>query len=323
MRKQMTIGNLNAIFIGEKTKLDLLDRWDEYVYLIFKEGYSNGKYPEFSLKNIKIAEIFKSEPAIIGRFVKNTVLKVEQVLKDGKLIQKNESHESAPSSFFIFLLRTHILIFLPENPGAPNVRSFKTFLERTINKERLQYIHETNKGNEEKAKLLVVESNPPIIISYIPIPMLTSLIDQFRDITKIKKILVKHFYQNANLNIKSLIDGDNAILQALKAQRIEHSITKIENLEASKDFVLDLAKTNNASFIVEGIGKAGSVIISNEGTKYINYNIPEYGIDEDTLSVAEKVLMAYDNDIQKGYIPIIPDKNNTAMIAKVFNNERK
>ena len=323
MRKQMTIGNLNAIFIGEKTKIDLLDRWDEYVHLVFKDGYSYGKYPEYLLKNINIAKISKSEPAIIGRFVKNTVLKVEQVLKNGELIQKSESHESAPSSFFIFLLKTHILIFLPENPGSPNVRSFKTFLEKAINKEQLQYISKTNKSKEKEAKLVVVELNPLVIISYIPIPTMTSLVDQFENITKIKRIWVRHFYQNANLDIKSWIDGDTAILQALKAPKIDHSITKIEDLEASKDFVVNLAKANNASFLVEGTGETGSVVISNEGTQYINYNIPEYDADEDILSVAEKIYATYKNDIQKGNIPKIPDKNDPAKITKVFKNEKK
>jgi macrodomain Ter protein organizer (MatP/YcbG family) len=323
MKKQMSIGNLNAIFIGEKTKLDLLDRWDEYVYLVFKEGYTYGKYPEYILKNIKIAKILKSGPAIMGRFVKNTVLKIEQILKSGELIQKKESHESAPSSFFIYLLKTHILIFLPENPGAPNVHSFKTFLEKTINKERLQYIRKTNKGKEKEDKLIVVESNPPVIISYIPIPMITSLDNQFKNIKKIKKIWVRHFYQNANLNVKSWIDGDNAVLQALKAPKIDHAITQVEDINATRDFVLDLAQANNASFTVEGIGETGSVVISNEGTQYINYNIPDYQSDEAVLSVAEKICRVYENDIRKGNIPGIPAKNDDAKMARVLKDEKK
>ncbi|MDR1488453.1 MAG: hypothetical protein LBI26_01800 [Holosporales bacterium] len=323
MKRQMTIGNLNAIFIGEKTKLDLLDRWEEYVHSVFRDGYSYGKYPEFVFKNIAIAKILKSEPAIIGRFVKNTVLRVEQVLKGGKLIPKNESHESAPSSFFIYLLKTHILIFLPENPGAPNARSFKTFIGKIINKERLQYIRKACKGKEKEEKLNIVEANPPIIVSYIPVPMIASLEKQFKNIKQIKKIWVRHYYQNANLNVESWITGDNSILQALKAPKIDHSITQVEDVKATREFVVDLAKANNASFRVEGIGDTGSIIISNDGTQYINYNIPDYESDEDILSVAEKLYRVYDDDVQKGSIPRIPAKNDDAKIARVLKDEKE
>jgi hypothetical protein len=318
MRKQMIIGNLNAIFIGEKTKLDLLDRWKEYVHLVFCEGYSYGKRPEFLLKNIQVAKLHKTEPAIIGRFVKNTVLKVEQVLKNGDLVQMDESHESAPSSFFIYLLKTHILIFLPENPGAPNVRSFKTFVERTINKERIKFIRKMNIGKQSEEKLSLIEANPPAYVSYIPIPMIASLDSQFAKITKVKKIWIRHFYQNANLNVKSWINGDNAILQALKAPKIDRTITHVEDVRATKEFVEDLVQANNALFKVAGMGETGDIVVSNEGTQYISYDIPDYERNDDPLFVAEKLYRTYSSDVQAGNIPNIPDKNGTKKIAKVF-----
>jgi hypothetical protein len=320
----MTIGNLNVIFIGEKEKLDLLDRWDEYVHLVFSEGYSYGKYPEFILKDIKIVTIHKTNPAIIGRFVKNTILKVEQVLKEGKLIPRNEKYESAPSSFFIYLLKNHILIFLPENPGAPNTGSFKTFVGRSINKERLRFIHKMNKGKKGEEKNPVVEKNPPVYTSYIPIPMMSSLGRQFEKISKIKKIWVRHFYQNANLDVKSWINGDNAVLQALKAPKIDHTITQVEDVTATKGFVEDLVQASNASFKVTGTGKTGDIVVSNDGAQYISYDIPDYERHEDVLSVAEKLFDVYKTDVQTGNIPNIQDKNDPIKIAKALkSNEKK
>jgi hypothetical protein len=324
MKKQMSIGNLNAIFIGEKAKLDLLDRWDEYVHFVFRDGYSHGKKPEFLLKNIQIAEVSKNEPAIVGRFVKNTVLKIEQVLREGQLVPRDESHESAPSSFFIFLLKTHILIFLPENPGAPSARSFQTFIERSINKERLNYIRRKNEGKVAKEKLPIVEANPPVVVSYIPIPMMTSLDDQFNKIIKIKKIWIRHFYQNANIELESWITGDNAILQAVKASKIDHTITQIGDIKATRDLVMDLAKANNASFKVDGVSETGAVTISNEGTQYTSYEIPDYGRNDDALFVAEKLYEVYNSDVQTGNIPRIADKNDAQKIARIFKaNEKK
>jgi hypothetical protein len=320
----MTIGNLNVIFIGEKEKLDLLDRWDEYVNLVFSEGYNYGKHPEFVLKDIRISKLHKTNPAIIGRFVKSTILKVEQVLKDGELIPRNEKHDSAPSSFFIYLLKTHILIFLPENPGAPNVGSFKTFVEQSINKERLKFIRQMNKGKRGEEKFTIVEENPPAHASYIPIPMMSSLGSQFEKISKIKRIWIRHFYQNANLDIKSWINGDNAVLQALKAPKIDHTITQVGDVKATRDFVEDIVKANNASFKVEGKGETGDIVFSNDGVQYIRYDIPDYERNEDVLSVAEKLFGVYKTDVQVGNIPNIQDKNDPIKIAKAFKfNEKK
>jgi hypothetical protein len=216
------------------------------------------------------------------------------------------------------------LIFLPENPGAPNVRSFTNFVEKTVNQERLKYIRKMKQKESLEEQLLVAEANPPVYVSYIPIPMMASLDSQFEKIKKVKKIWIRHFYQNANLDIKSWISGDNAILQAIKAPRIDHTITQVENIQATKDFVTDLAKANNASFKLEGISETGTVTISNEGAQYTSYEIPDYESGEDVLIVAEKLYGTYKKDLSAGNIPEIPDKNDAVKIDKIFKyNEKK
>jgi hypothetical protein len=216
------------------------------------------------------------------------------------------------------------LIFLPENPGAPSVRSFKTFVEKTVNKERLRYIRIMNRNKKSEEKLPVVEANPPVYVSYIPIPMMVSLNSQLKKITKIKKIWIRHFYQNTNVDVKSWISWDDAVLKAIKAPKIDHTITRVEDIKATRDFVVDLAEINNASFRVEGTSETGAVTISNEGTQYINYEIPDYESSEDVLVVAEKLYKTYENDVAAGNIPKIPDKNDAGKIAKIFRkNEKK
>jgi hypothetical protein len=179
-----------------------------------------------------------------------------------------------------------------------------------------------NQGNDKEKKLFVVEDNPPAIVSYIPIPMMSSLDRQFNKIKKIKKIWVRHFYQNANLDVKSWIKGDDIVLQALKAPKIDHTITQVEDKNATKDFIKDLVQANNASFKVEGTGETGLVTISNDGIQYTNYNIPDYESNEDALSVAEKVYQVYEDEINSGNIPKIKAKNDDVKINRIFNNEK-
>ncbi len=322
MRKQITVGNLNVIFIGPKSKLDLLDRWNEYIKTVFSDGYSYGSRPQRLLKDVNILFISKNEPVIIGRFVKNTILKVEQVLKNEKLVPRDDSYESAPSSVFMFLLKTHTLIYLPENPGSPSIRSFRNFLEVTINRERKIYINSISKDKSAAEKIKIIDENPPAEVSYIPIPMISTLDEQLNRLNRITKIKVRHFYQNANIDVKSWIKGDDAILNALKAPKIDHTVTKVENIDGVKDFIADLAEASNASFKIDGMSDDGALSISNDGVQYSSY-ISDYQINEKILLVAENIYEKYCSDRDRGEIPPIKLKNDDEKIAVVFKKNEK
>lgn len=322
MRKEIIVGNLNCIFIGAKSKFDLLDRWDEYVKTVFSENYTFGNRPQKILKHIRYVTLASQEPAIVGRIVKNTILRVEQTLEENELVPKDESYDSAPSSVFIYLLKTHTLIFMAENPGAPHIRSFKRFLEISINKERKRFIKAAGRDMTPEKKLVLIDNNPPMVASYIPIPMVSTLESEFSKLLKISRLKVRHYYQNSNVDVSSWIDGDNAILAALKAPKIDHIVTKVDDIEGAKAFVMNLSSASESSFQIDGTSEDGHMKISNLGVQYSSY-VPSYNNNEDILQVAEKAFDVYLVDRKKGAIPTIAQRNSDEKIAVVFKNERK
>ena len=109
-------------------KFHLLDLASEVVLpaLIdstLKREYSDTTY--FFLKTV-LAQIDGATPqetpllVVYGRLVKDTVLVSEQIYTpEHGLVTAVESIPSAPSSFFVFVLNDHKLIYLPEVAHAP------------------------------------------------------------------------------------------------------------------------------------------------------------------------------------------------------------
>lgn len=319
--KELSVGNLNIVFIGEKAKYDLLDFWDEFVNQVFDNDVTLGKAPQFLLKDIKIGKINKTdELAICGRYVKSTVLSVKQVLKNNELVPRDEQHESAPSAVFIYLLRNHVLLYWGEFPGYPSVNSFKIFLYKNIEKARKRYLRVQSKGKKDEEKLAIINKYPQTYANYIPLPLTKTLESQFSDLTKINRLFVRQYYQNANIDYNSVLGTNQSLMNVVKSQRIDWSLVGISDIEGTKELVSEIVKAGDSDFVVDAKTKEGKKKITNDGVQYSEYiyNIPE---NSEIKFVAEKLFDAYSTDVKKGNIPAIPQKNSNEILKKVKRNE--
>ena len=138
-----------ANFICLFGELEMLDLCDEVVIPAFtneqnRRSFKDTSYFFHEVELITIEEKGKpSEPAIAGKFVKNTTLQREQIYQDGNLIKNIRKLPSAPSSFFVLILRDHKLLFLPEVSGAPSVESFRSTTEKFLKQSHTSFIQKT------------------------------------------------------------------------------------------------------------------------------------------------------------------------------------
>lgn len=101
----------------------LLDMADTVVIPAFVMGghrmYAESRYiiQETTLENFGT----ENSPALVlvGRFINDTTMKRQQVLRAGKIVKSPATLESAPSAAFALVLDTHKLLYLPETPHAP------------------------------------------------------------------------------------------------------------------------------------------------------------------------------------------------------------
>lgn len=318
--KELIVGNMNIVFINDKVKLDMLDLWDELVSPVFVNDTSLGGAPKFLLKDIEVKKLGKNNDIVItGRYVKSTVLSIKQVIENNELTPRNEKHDSAPSAVFVYILKNHILLYWGEHPGYPSVKSFRTFLSKCINKNRKRLVKSLSRKKSEAEKIEILSQYPEAYVNYIPLPLTKNLDAQFSDIIKINRLFVRQYWQNANLDYRSVLSTNQSLMNAVKSQRIDYSLLGIEDIEGTKKLVGEIASTGDAKFIVDAKTEEGKKSITNDGVQYSQY-LNTISENAPIMIAAESMLHKYNSEVESGDIPHIADKNSKEKLAKVQIN---
>lgn len=205
-----TILNLTCKF-GEK---DLLDYANEIILPAFNSGlerkYGNTRYLLLDVKVGKVGVGDATEKAVFGRFVKDTILRREQVLtKEKTLIESANAMQSSPSAFFVLLLKDHRLIYFAETAYAPDYKAFASTLQWLFRKQRKKHVDEvftklsqnTEKKNFSKLrKQIESELIPRPDVTLLPIPTDESMRKFIERYSKLKMITFKINRSNAEFN---------------------------------------------------------------------------------------------------------------------------
>lgn len=139
--KRMEIANLTCRSkIGDK---ELLDVFVDYFLPAMQNqeapGSKNSETLFYKFIDLNVAKI-ENELVLYGRFIKCLNIEREQILEGNTLILSYDTMDSAPSSFFVLLLRNHKLLWIKEMARAPLLKDFRAALLKMLNKERLDLI---------------------------------------------------------------------------------------------------------------------------------------------------------------------------------------
>lgn len=201
--KKLEFGNFTLKFGENKV---LLDFFEEIVEPSFKarkhlrkiEG--KGEYFFLETSKTKIADFRGTTyPAIVGRIVKNTKLKREQIFQDNNIVLDKKELETAPTSLFILLLETHRLIFCKELPGAPSIQNFESTCQKFLSIEHKTLVDrlikeatpEDQKEPPRGIKRRINEAYPSPRLRITPLSDRQSLSDFLDRFKKIDKVTIK------------------------------------------------------------------------------------------------------------------------------------
>lgn len=136
------------------------------------------------------------DPAIIGKFVKDTILSNEQKLVGNKLVEANDSMQSSPSATFALFLSDHRLIYFSDVPNAPSYETFETSALYFLKSSRKRYIDSEYKrlkelGKREISKKKLHEAIPEPKLNILPIPAMDDAKDIIEDFELLKLLTFK------------------------------------------------------------------------------------------------------------------------------------
>lgn len=249
-------------------KLVLLDLFDEVVLPAFTNSSFKRSYAEteYFFYDVRLINIDGSEPAIAGRFVKNTIYLREQVFEAGVLKPSPQKIESAPSSLFVLTLSDHKLLFYPEVANAPGIQSFRTTAEKFLRAAHEHFIRATHKhelaileeGGKKPTFKALIEKYPRPTLDVVPL----NSADSFRDFVDgfgiLKELEIRIIKSNNELNNNKWFDGFRRQADHINAAS---SVIDYRNPEGLiKDVVYSHAEKaldGNAVVVISGTDKEG------------------------------------------------------------------
>lgn len=134
-----------ANFVCKFGEQNLVDYLWEIVLPAFSDKalqrkYGNKAYFFTDVTLVYVGPETDRKLAIVGRFIKDTLLEREQLYVDGALITDHKELKSSPSSVFLLILDVHRLLFIKETQYAPSLEQFETAIIQFLQEKHTQFI---------------------------------------------------------------------------------------------------------------------------------------------------------------------------------------
>lgn len=205
-KKRLFVANFNVVFYEGEEEKSLLDYFDKIVMPAFTSGIvRSAGDATYRLMNVEIRQE-ENDFVLVGLIVKKTILEVKSDLTlEGDLIELDEKYPTAPFSTFIIYLKNHRMLYVENQKGSPNLKSFRA---------TIQYIF--NKYTRDLIKVAENEDNIPIpIINVVGIPTQEKLKDTLKKVEKIEKMTLRLYPLNGDLDITGIFEGFSSDLRRL------------------------------------------------------------------------------------------------------------
>lgn len=178
---------------------------------------------------------------IAGRYIKDTVVKREQVFdeENDELVRDNGSLHTSPSAVFTLILNNHRLIYLSETSYAPNLLAFQKTAEKFIKCKYYEFIDELHQQNRHRGVTkteLYREYDPPSL-EIIPLASEESISEFIDQYDFLKTVEIKLLTTNNEL------DNNEFFKQARKVKEEVHANTTTITHNNGKDGLSKVAVT--------------------------------------------------------------------------------
>jgi hypothetical protein len=293
--------------------LKLLDMLHEVVLPAFhtKEArsFSTTKYFFHKVRVVKLEGGNDPVYGICGRFIKDTVLKREQVYDDsGELIQDYDTLKSSPSALFCLILNNHKLLYLNETSHAPSAGNFAATTQHFLKKSWTAYVNALHKkptldesGNKVTKKNLR-EKFPPPNLEVVPLSSdatLRQFIDRFEFLKTVEVVLVD---TNDEVDFDDFFKHAREIKDSMRAKetKLTHTASKNVSLDSEEayDQINSVSNAGQARIELNGKDKFGDKLKGNNDSFKLKRELEE--IHEDPSLMAKDMYHAYQELVATG-----------------------
>ncbi len=307
-----------ANFICRTDSLELLDFVDTVVVPAFllplTRTWGESSYFLYDVNVVDLApDTVKGVTAVAGRFVKNTVLRSEQVFSDGVLAANNQKIKSAPSAFFVLLLEQHKLIYCSEFKGAPSVDTFRSTLQQFINRAHAKYLEavydqrsaeaaaQTSVTKERVTKAALLVEFPRPTLEIVPLASHESIAEFIGRFKALQSLSIRLIKPNNEINNEGFFDALRGNSDKLRSSTSTLTYRNADGL--SKSTAVDHAEAaadGNAELKFSGKDQSGQQISgSNEDFRVVRFI---QGLPTKTIAAAKRLFQEFSSARGSGLI---------------------
>lgn len=223
----------------------------------------------------------KPEIALVGRFVKDTVLTREQVIEDRKLVKDEQTLRTSPSAFFVLVLHNHRLIYQPETSHFPPLSAFKITVQNFLKKKQIQYIdkvYEQNRSSDTPITKAALRLQSPIPdVQIISISSKASLRDFISRYEVIKSIDLKIVETNDEGDAEQMIRAVRGTKDELGADKAKVNLSATEGLDKNATYkeISQITATANQEIVFKGLDSDGNRLTGDETDFKVQIEVDE------------------------------------------------
>lgn len=268
--KRVSFANFVCRFGDKHVMLDLAE---DVVVPAFLDGgqrkYGDSRY---IIQEASIANFGTSSDVhlvLMGRLIKDTTLKRDQVLVNGKLVKSKASIESAPSAVFVLILDTHKLLYLPETAYAPSLSAFAATVRHLVKEKHKHYLNGRyevagGRGGVETRRSLL-ERFPYPTVEVVPLSSTDDFEHFLRQFKTLQQVRIELIDTNNEVDGMELIKTVRNIKDGIKADGASVTYRRSGGLkirEAIERFT-GLAEDGNTKMSFAGKDKEGDKLAGN------------------------------------------------------------
>jgi hypothetical protein len=298
----------------------LLDHAEDIVIPAFLDSTHVRKFGDttfrfYDVKFTKIADEGKIPVlALSGHFVKDTVLKRQQIFRQGRgLVEDQAEIESAPSSYFVLILNYHRILYFAETAAAPPLEAFATTAQHFLRLEHQSYLSRrrerenvTRRGVERITFDQLKKRVPPPVLTVIPVAgqeLISEIVERFR---KIKQIRFKLVEPNDELDASAAVAAIEQTFRPLRPKRLELIASDPQGLdkgEAAKK-IIEASEGHNTEILIDGEDKAGLAMKVDNEQFALSVPIEEPPANDAALRAL--LVQTYDNLVHEDKVRRLP-----------------
>ncbi len=256
--------------------------------------------------------------ALSGHFVKDTVLRRQQIFRrDRGLVEDEAEIESAPSSFFVLILNNHRLLYFAETASAPPLEAFETtalyFIKleyRNYLRRRQDHANVTRRGVDRLTLDQLRRQIPPPRLAVVPVAgqdLITETIQRFKLIKQVRFKLVE---PNDEIDASKAVAAIEKAFRPMQPRRLEilagdpKGLDKAETARA----IGEASEGHNTEIIVDGVDHAGLKLKADNDEFALSVPIEDPPASD--AGLAAKLVQTYKDLVAAGKVKKLPTPAN-------------